>query len=123
MKYEIDSKIKVWKKRRLSLKQKNSEEKIIRTRDSFFQYTMDRDVLEKIAEEVFGKFLGMETIQCLGNWIMNLRAPVTKRIVGLIMYVVLMIFIVTQKRKIVLFWIGSLFTGAFLLPEEEKVNL
>jgi hypothetical protein len=56
---------------------------------------MDRDVLEKIAEEVFGKFLGMETIQCLGNWIMNLRAPVTKRIVGLIMYVVLMIFIVT----------------------------
>ena len=36
MKYEIDSKIKVWKKRRLSLKQKNSEEKIIRTRDSFF---------------------------------------------------------------------------------------
>ena len=36
MKYEIDSKIKVLEKRRFSLKKKNLEAKIFRTRDSFF---------------------------------------------------------------------------------------
>lgn len=60
MKYEIDSKIKVLEKRRFSLKKKNLEAKIFRTRDSFFKYIMDGEVLEKFAKEVVGKFFGTE---------------------------------------------------------------
>ena len=60
MKYEIDPKIKVWEKRRFSLKKKGLEGKINKTYDSFFKFIMDGEVLEKFAKEVIGKFFGRE---------------------------------------------------------------